>query len=142
MNGTGNSIAGVGRAVHGQFHVVQKKTKAVIANGKLNIVESSTGGIVNDLLDAVDRIVFSAAVQEHDVIEIIIIAGGLRLDGLGHAGALFAFQRVGCAPSIGQSRNGQDADRQDKREQNGKKSCQILFHGLLSLLIKILEIQH
>ena len=134
MDRIGDLLAGVGLAVYGQAHVVQQETQAVIADGKLDIIEASRRGVVDELLDAVDRIVLSAAVKEHDAVFISGLFRSLHLDGLGSFEELLGVQFACQVPPVGQSRNGQNADHQDKHEQQGKNSGQILFHGMLSLL--------
>ena len=66
-----DGITLVGRAVHGQAHIVQQEAHAVVADRKHHIVEASRSGIVNDLLDAVHGKILSAAV-EHDDGKLII----------------------------------------------------------------------
>ena len=135
VNRIGDLLAGVGRAVYGQFHVVQQETQAVIADCKLDIIEASRRGVVDELLDAVNRIILSAAVKEHDAVVVAIDRRvTLHLDGLGSFEELLGVQFACQVPPVGQSRNGQNADHQDKHEQQGKNSGQILFHGMLSLL--------
>ena len=131
----GDLLAGVVRAVNGQAHVVQQETQAVIADCKLNIIEASRRGVVDKLLDAVNRKVLSAAVKEHDAVVVAIDRRfTLHLDRLGSFEELLGVQFACQVPPVGQSRNGQNADHQDKHEQQGKNSGQILFHGMLSLL--------
>ena len=53
MDRRSDLLTRIGRAVHGQAHIVQQEAHAVVADRKHHIVEASRSGIVNDLLDAV-----------------------------------------------------------------------------------------
>ena len=122
----------VSRAVRGEGHVIQQEAETVIAERKLKLVIASGLHFVQQRDDPILGEILSAAVEMKDFAK---VAGrSLHLDGLGSFEELLGVQFACQVPPVGQSRNGQNADHQDKHEQQGKNSGQILFHGMLSLL--------
>ena len=127
-----DGIAGHCSLGEGQRHIIQQETATAIAKGKLKLIIAIVSHSINQLFDVFNREVLSAAIQMHDSVR--HRCRSLHLDGLGSFEELLGVQFACQVPPVGQSRNGQNADHQDKHEQQGKNSGQILFHGMLSLL--------
>ena len=89
MDRRSDLLTRIGRAVHGQAHIVQQEAHTVVADAQHDIAEACRGSIVDDLLDAVHGKILSAAVEHDDrQVEALYRSRTLRLSRLHSLGRL------------------------------------------------------
>ena len=79
VDGGRNCAAFIGRPIDRQGHVIQQEAQTVVADCQLDVVEASGGGVVDDLLDALDAEILPAAVEEDDLHEVVLGAARVVL---------------------------------------------------------------
>ena len=132
MDRRSDLLTGIGRAVHGQAHIVQQEAHAVVADRKHHIVEASRSGIVDDLLDAVHGKILSAAVEHDDGKLIIRLFSVIRL----RLSRLHSLGRLLCGRFLSRRRENDERcehrrDQQQREERFAQFSHQyfLLFLG-------------
>ena len=127
-----HGITLVGRAVHGQAHIVQQEAHTVVADAQHDIAEACRGSIVDDLLDAVHGKILSAAVEHDDGKLIIRLYSVIRL----RLSRLHSLGRLLCGRFLSRRRENDERcehrrDQQQREERFAQFSHQyfLLFLG-------------
>ena len=98
-----NLLTRIRRSVDRKRHIVEQEAHTVVADRKLDIVKSGSGGLVDKRLDAANAEILSATVQEHDVVFIVLDCSIAR-----------------CR----KARQGQQAEHHDQCKNHGKHFVQ------------------
>lgn len=124
-------FAGIGRTVHGQAHIVQQEAHTVVADAQHDIAEARCGSIVNDLLDAVHRIILAAGI-EHDnrQVEAVYCVFALRLSRLHSLGRLLCGRFLcGCGQNDERCEHRRDQQQREERFAQFSHQYFLLFLG-------------